>query len=83
MHSRIEFPQGKNTSTHLMLLSSSSTSTMPVVNSCCFKCSNRTGSIVIGALLFVFCLAFLGVCIGLVAGWDDFDTDFLDNTLSK
>ena len=56
---------------------------MPVVNSCCFKCSNRTGSVIIGALLFVFCLAFLGVCIGLVAGWDDFDTDFLDNTLSK
>jgi len=56
---------------------------MPVVNSCCFKCSNRTGSVVIGALLFVFCLAFLGVCIGLVAGWDDFDTDFLDNTLSR
>ena len=56
---------------------------MPVVNSCCFKCSNRTGSVIIGALLFAFCLAFLGVCIGLVAGWDDFDTDFLDNTLSK
>jgi hypothetical protein len=56
--------------------------TMPIVNSCCFKGSTRTGSMVIGVLLLIFCIAFLGVTIGLVAGWDDFDTEFLDNTLS-
>ena len=56
---------------------------MPIVNSCCFKFSNKAGSIVIGALLFVFTVAFLAVTIGLVAGWEDFDTDFLDDRINR
>ena len=56
---------------------------MPVTNSCCYKLSNRKGTIVIGALLLAFSVGFLIVTIGLVAGWEDFDTKFLDDSLDK
>ena len=56
---------------------------MAVVDSCCFKCSTKTGSVIIGALLLIFCVGFLIVTIGLVAAWEDFDTQFLDDRLSR
>ena len=56
---------------------------MAVVDSCCFKCSTKTGSMIIGSLLLVFCVGFLIVTIGLVAAWEDFDTQFLDDRLSR
>jgi len=55
----------------------------PLVQSCCFKFNTRTGSMLIGALLFIFALIFLLVTIGLVAGWEDFDTTFLDDNLNN
>lgn len=56
---------------------------MAVIDSCCFKCSTKTGTIIIGALLLIFSVIFLLVTIGLVAGWEDFDTGFLDDRLSR
>ena len=56
---------------------------IPITDSCCFKLSNRSGSVVIGTLLLVFCIAFTGVAVGLVAGWEDFDTKFLDDRLAR
>jgi len=56
---------------------------MAVLDSCCFKFSTKTGSIIIGAILFIFSVIFLFVTIGLVAGWEGFDTTFLDDRLSS
>ena len=56
---------------------------IPITDSCCFKFSNRTGSVVIGTILFVFCVAFTFVAVGLIAGWEDFDTQFLDDRLAR
>jgi hypothetical protein len=56
---------------------------MAVFDSCCYKWSTKTGSIVIGTLLLVFSVCFLIVTIGLVAAWEDFDTQFLDDRLSR
>jgi len=54
---------------------------MAVLHSCCFKFSLKTGTMIIGALLFSFSIIFLLVTIGLVAGWEDFDTSFLDDRI--
>lgn len=58
-------------------------SIMAIFDSCCYKWSTKTGSIVIGSLLLVFSVCFLIVTIGLVAAWEDFDTQFLDDRLSR
>jgi uncharacterized membrane protein len=56
---------------------------MAIVDSCCFKWSTKTGTIIIGSLLLIFSIGFLIVTIGLVAAWEDFDTQFLDDRLSR
>lgn len=56
---------------------------MAVVNSCCGKASLKTGSIIIGILLFIFTVIFLFTTVGLVSGWRDFDTQFLDDRLAR
>ena len=56
---------------------------MAIVESCCFKCSTKTGTLIIGALLLAFSIGFLIVTIGLVSAWEDFDTQFLDDRLSR
>lgn len=63
--------------------SCSSARMMPIAQTCCFKLSNKTGTILIGAILLTFSVCFLFVTIGLVAGWEDFNTDFLDDRLSR
>eukprot|EP00088_Acartia_fossae_P066874 TRINITY_DN8310_c0_g1_i1.p1 TRINITY_DN8310_c0_g1~~TRINITY_DN8310_c0_g1_i1.p1 ORF type:complete len:216 (+),score=48.68 TRINITY_DN8310_c0_g1_i1:62-709(+) len=50
---------------------------MPVLDACCFKGSNKTGSIAIGVILLVCSIIFLGVVIGFVAGWEKVDSNFL------
>ncbi|XP_023325129.1 uncharacterized protein LOC111698890 [Eurytemora carolleeae] len=50
---------------------------MPIFDSCCFKFSNKHGSIAIGAILLCFTVIFVGVSVGFIAGWESFDTSFL------
>jgi len=50
---------------------------MPVLDSCCCKFSNKNGSIAIGVLLLAGSLVLLGVSVGFVAGWEEFDLSFL------
>jgi len=55
---------------------------MPALDSCC-GISNKTGTITIGTLLLLSTIILLGVCIGFVAGWEDFDTSFLVDASNK
>jgi len=50
---------------------------MPVLDACCFKGSNKTGSVIIGFFLLILSIIFLGVVIGFVSGWERVDADFL------
>jgi len=56
---------------------------MAVVNSCCFKCGLKAGSIIIGVIMLMFSLIFLFTTIGIVADWQTFDTEFLDHRLAR
>merc|ERR1711894_793932 len=56
---------------------------MVVVNSCCFKCGLKTGSVIIGVILLMFSVIFLLTTIGIVADWTTFDTTFLDHRLAR
>ena len=56
---------------------------IPILANGCCKKSNKTCTILIGALLLTFTITFLIVTIGLVAGWEDFNTEFLDDTWKR
>jgi len=45
--------------------------------------SNRSGTIAIGGFLLVFTIILLGVSVGFIAGWEDFDTSFLVDASNK
>merc|ERR1711997_225260 len=57
-------------------------SNMPALDSCC-GVSNKTGTIAIGTFLLCFSIVFLGVSIGFIAGWEEFDTSFLVDASNK
>ena len=56
---------------------------MAVVNSCCFKCGLKTGSVIIGVIMLTFSVIFLFTTIGIVADWQTIDTTFLDHRLAR
>merc|ERR1712025_1536661 len=58
-------------------------SRMPVLDFCCFKFENKHGSIAIGTILLSFTVIFTGVCVGFIAGWEQFDTSFLLDASTK